>query len=74
MLETASVSWVWVRWGGTMVEASVVEASFLLADESTKGGFTAEEWFSWGVVEGRRCGWSEEWAHPMTLCCSSLLG
>ena len=24
--------------------------SFLLAAESTKGGRTAEEWFSWGIV------------------------
>ena len=52
VLETASLSWVWGRWGGTMVEASVVEASFLLAAESTKGGITAEEWFSWGIVAG----------------------
>ena len=35
-----------------MVEASVVEASFLLAAESTNGGRTAEERFSWGVVAG----------------------
>ena len=43
-----------------MVEASVVEASFLLAAESTKGGFTAEEWFSWGVVAG-----SSMWVEPV---------
>ena len=57
-----------------MVEASVVEASFLLAAESTKGGEQRRSGFPGGSLQGRRCWWSEEWAHPMTLCCSSLPG
>ena len=60
-----------------MVEASVVEASFLLAVESTRGGGGGggeqrRSGFPGGPLQGRRCGWSEEWVHPMTLCCSLL--
>ena len=65
-----------------MVEASVVKASFLLAAESTMGGGggggggknSGGVVFLGGSLQGRRCGWSEEWAHLMTLCCSSLPG